>query len=186
MKLIFALGNPEPRYDATRHNVGFWAIDRYTSSHQATFTHKPKFQAVCTELHFDDQTVVLAKPTTYYNLAGDSYQLLTRFYNIEPSDALIIHDDLALPFGTIRTRIGGSDGGSNGLKSIISQGGKASCRLRIGIATEQRRHIYDRNFVLSRFSTDEHASLAMAWPHLTSLIDRFIAGNFEATTYHWS
>ncbi len=183
MKLIFALGNPEARYDDTRHNSGFAVADRYAAQVSATFLPKAKFKALIAEYVASDQKILIAKPTTYYNNVGESYQAITNFYNIAPKDTLIIADDLALPFGTLRTRVGGSDAGNNGIKSINSRGGETSKRLRIGISNALREQLADADFVLSKFSADEQAELRHKQPQLTHIIEGFIADQFVPTTY---
>ena len=108
MKLIIGLGNPEPRYDLTRHNVGFFALDRLADLAGLTFAPKSKFKADMAEFSIGNEKILLAKPTTYYNESGQAARAICDFYKIAPDDVLVIHDELSLPFGTIRTRTGGS------------------------------------------------------------------------------
>ena len=107
MKLLFALGNPEPRSDNTRHNVGFFVADEFARRTGVTFGEKTKFKALIAETTIGGEKVIIAKPTTFYNLVGESYRALADFYKIAPEDTLVIADDLALPFGTMRLREGG-------------------------------------------------------------------------------
>lgn len=183
MKLIFTLGNPENRYENTRHNVGFWAADDLAARRGAKFTEKSKFKCLLTETGAGDEKLLIAKPTTYYNLVGDSLQALMKFYSLDPQDVLVIHDDLALPFGTIRTRIGGSGGGNNGIKSINQQGGEDTLRLRIGIGNDLRERIDDADFVLSKFSAAETKKLADLQPKIAALVDDFLADTLATTTH---
>ena len=183
MKLIFALGNPEKRYDSTRHNVGYWLADFYAAESGSTWTEKSKFKAIVTEQGSGDEKVVIAKPTTYYNNVGESFRALLDFYNLDQSDVLIIADDLALPFGTIRTRIGGSDAGNNGIKSINMHGGAETNRLRIGIGNELKERMNDADFVLSRFSKNEAVVLTREAPAFLEIIAEFIEDNFNPTTH---
>ena len=184
MKLIFALGNPEKQYDGTRHNVGFNAINAFAESHKVKFVAKSKFRAELAEISVAGEKVILARPTTYYNLVGDSYRLLIDYYGIEPSDSLIIHDELALPFGTIRVREGGSDAGNNGIKSINKQGGQLAMRLRIGISNEHHQLIEDSEFVLSKFSkTEQDIFNTKIVPTLHGFITDFMAGKLSVTSH---
>lgn len=185
MKLIFALGNAELRYDGTRHNVGFAVIDRFARQEGISWNEKTKLKAAVAEIASGSEKIILAKPTTYYNLVGESYHAITNFYDITPEDVLIMHDDLALPFGTVRTRIGGSDGGSNGLKSLNTHGGEATNRLRIGIATPLREQIGDdAKFVLGAFSKSEIETLESSiTPKAVECIKLFIDGKHEPTTH---
>ena len=184
MKLIVAQGNPGPEYAATRHNVGFIVLEAYARKHSATFQAKDKFKAELAEFSEDSEKALLAKPQTFYNLTGESVRALVDFYKLNPEqDVLIIHDELALPFGTIRTRHSGSDAGNNGIKSINQHVGSDTSRIRIGIANELRERMDDASFVLSKFNTDENKVLEEKLPKIFSLIDAFIDGSFEATTH---
>ncbi len=183
MKLIFALGNPESKYDGTRHNVGFAVADSLVESHDQTFKNKPKFKADIAELNIDSEKVIVAKPTTYYNLVGESMRTIADFYGLAPSDILVIADDLALPVGTIRTRIGGSDAGNNGIKSINAHDGEQTNRLRIGTANPHVHTNDKSNFVLSKFGEIEKETLDKLQKDIDQTITSFIKGQFEPTTH---
>ena len=183
MKLIVGLGNPEPKYDNTRHNVGHHIIDSFASSRDATLKPQPKFKADIAEIYHGDEKVLLAKPATYYNLSGEAVREIADFYKIGPSDILVIHDELMLPFGTIRTRLGGSDAGNNGVKSVNEHMGPTTARIRVGVYNELRDRMDDANFVLGKFTADETKRLAEVAPKLHELIDSFISSRFETTTH---
>jgi len=179
MKLLVALGNPEPKYDNTRHNIGFFVADTFATAHGLTWQNKSKFKATVAE----GKGFVIAKPATYYNLVGESARAICDFYKISPHDVLIIHDDLALPLGTIRTRHGGSPAGNNGIKSITQHLGDTTARLRIGTHTEHRDTIDDATFVLNKFSTGERAIIDEQLPKITEFIESFLHDTFETTTH---
>lgn len=184
MKLIVGLGNPEKQYDGTRHNIGFTVLDRYAAQHDLTFTPKTKFKALVAEYDKGDERALLIKPTTYYNLVGESIRAIADFYKILPEDMLIIHDDLALPIGTLRTRLGGSDAGNNGVKSLNTHLLEPTThRLRIGTHADHRTLVGDADFVLSRFSSEEQESLDSLFPRIFQLIDAFVDGTLEHTTH---
>lgn len=184
MKLIFGLGNPGSNYDGTRHNVGFMALDELAAREGVEFAEKPKFKAFIAECNLAGEKVLLAKPSTFYNLAGESYRSLLDFYKLTPEDTLVIHDELALPFGTVRTRVGGSDAGNNGIKSVNLHGGTASNRIRVGVANEQRAIIGDTDFVLGRFSVEEREVLTeKVLPKTLEAIDEFANGNHSITSH---
>lgn len=183
MKLIIGLGNPEDRYENTRHNVGFKTLDDYAAAHGASFQQKDKFRASVAELSIGDEKVMLLKPTTYYNGSGEAAHLAADFYKLAPADVLVVHDELALPFGTIRTRVGGSDAGNNGVKSITQHLGPDTARIRIGVYNELRDRIDDADFVLSNFTKDEDMSLAEFSQKISAIIDNFVADNFDHTTH---
>lgn len=183
MKLILAQGNPESKYDNTRHNVGFAVIDEFAESHSLTWHEKSKFSALIAETTIDGEKVILAKPTTYYNETGQSARKLVDFYSILPEhDLLVVHDDLALPFGTIRTRKQGSDAGNNGIKSLNNHVGSDYHRIRIGIANDLRDQMGDVDFVLSKFSKDELEALQNLQPEFLQSINDFIHGTLVHDT----
>jgi peptidyl-tRNA hydrolase, PTH1 family len=184
MKLIIGLGNPEARYRDTRHNIGFCILTTFAEQHGVDFTLQTRFKACIAELRDSEgERIILAKPTTYYNLVGESYHALSDFYKIDASDTLVVHDELALPFGTIRTRIGGSDAGNNGIKSINQHGGSATHRLRIGTSNDQRATIPDEGFVLRCFTPQELSELSshvLGAAH--QYLGQFVDGSLSHTT----
>lgn len=181
MKIIFAQGNPEERYQATRHNVGFQIVDALAKIHGCAFISKPKFFANIAEYTIAGEKVLLVKPTTYYNETGRSLHAILDFYKLTPSETVIIHDDLALPFGTIRLRVGGSDAGNNGIKSINQHGGTATNRIRVGIAAKAHSAVTDIDFVLGKFTKDEQTLLTkQIIPATMGCIASFINDEFTA------
>ncbi len=178
MKIIFAQGNPEPKYSATRHNIGFTILDTIADNFNSKWLDQPKFNAVISEINSDNEKILLVKPTTYYNETGMSVRKLVDFYKLNPAtDMLVIHDDLALPFGTIRVRKHGSDGGNNGIKSINSYIGQNYWRIRIGTYNELRDRLDDANFVLSKFSAEESENIKKSIiPNTTTIIEQFCNG----------
>ena len=183
MKLVLGLGNPEEKFKNTRHNVGFRLLSEYAKEKGIEFHLKEKFRACIAELTVDGEKVLLAKPTTYYNLTGEAARLLIDFYKIVPEDVLVMHDELALPFGTIRTRSGGSDAGNNGVKSMNQHVGPNTARVRVGVYSELRDRIDDADFVLSNFTKDEDHALNELVSKTTQIIDAFITGDFHHTTH---
>jgi PTH1 family peptidyl-tRNA hydrolase len=178
MKLVIGLGNPEEKYSTTRHNVGFAALDQYADVKGLSFQSKDKFKAAIAESNSAGEKVIFAKPTTYYNLVGESARVIADFYKIEPEDILIMHDELALPFGVVRTRLSGSAAGNNGIKSIIEHIGHDTPRLRIGIHNDLATQIHDADFVLGKFTKDESEALQKTiLPKTIELIDEFVNGN---------
>lgn len=182
MKLLFALGNPGSRYDSTRHNVGFFVADEFARANGECFSEKAKFKAFIAEFTIAGEKVIVAKPATFYNNVGESYRAIADFYKIASEDTLVIADDLALPFGTMRLREGGSGGGNNGIKSLNAHGGKRTRRLRIGIANELHEKMNDADFVLSKFSATETAQLAKLLPQFMTTMHDFANDSFSVTT----
>lgn len=185
MKLIFAQGNPEPDYNHTRHNVGFLTLNAIAKDLDAKWKNQPKFHAITTEVNICGEKALLVKPTSYYNATGVSARKIIDFYKLDPtSDLLVIHDDLALPFGTIRVRKQGSGGGNMGIKSINTHIEPDYTRIRIGTGNELRQQMDDAEFVLAKFSADESKQLAKnVIPHAIKLIEQFCADSLEKTSY---
>ena len=184
MKIIFAQGNPGQTYAQTRHNIGFLVLDQLATSTGLKWSEKAKFKAQIAETAIAGEKVLLVKPTTFYNETGLSARALTDFYNIDISrDFLAVHDDLALPFGTIRNRRQGSDAGNNGIKSLNSHLGENYHRIRIGIHNDLRSRISDADFVLGRFSSEENLELEAIIGKTIELITSFVAGELIATTH---
>lgn len=185
MKIIFAQGNPEAQYDRTRHNVGFYIIDQFAKKHDLKWLEKPKFSCLLTDVTIDGEKVILVKPTTFYNETGVSARKLVDFYNLNVAeDFLVIHDDLALPLGTIRTRPQGSDAGNNGIKSLNSHLGPDYHRIRIGIWNELRDQMGDTDFVIGKFSKEESEQLENdIAPHVIQQIEKFCQGPLTPTSH---
>src|SRR5262245_59640375 len=120
MLLIVGLGNVGLGYNGTRHNVGFSAVEAFASVNNMVWQDKTKFKANLAESTLGKQKVLLAKPATFYNDSGQTVLAIKNFYKLKNQDILVIHDDLALPLGTVRVRNAGSDAGNNGIKSIIA------------------------------------------------------------------
>lgn len=184
MKVILAQGNPGNEYANTRHNVGFALLDAFARIHSAEFSEKAKFQADIAEISMSGEKILLVKPRTFYNETGRSARAIVDFYKLSPSDTLVAHDDLALPFGTIRVREKGRDAGNNGIKSLNAHLGEQYTRLRIGINTDVREKMGDAAFVLAKFSTAEQDALDKTiLPHARQLIEDFCTERL-ATTSH--
>lgn len=185
VKIIFAQGNPGADYDKTRHNVGFLMIDLLRDNIDGSQWKKhSKTNAEVSEISLGGEKVILVKPLTYYNETGLVARYFIDFYKLNPAtDLLVIHDDLALPFGTIRIREKGSDAGNNGIKSLNQHVGDNYARIRIGIWNELRDRIGDTDFVLSRFSGDETGKLSTSiLDAVEGFVDRFIVGKLESTS----
>ncbi len=152
MTLIVGLGNPDSKYKSNRHNVGFMVIDKLVDDHSCTHINKSPFRG---EL-YKSKDILFLKPHTYMNLSGESVRAVSNYY--KPEKIIIIHDDLDLPFGTLRYKSGGGHGGHNGLRSIDSHMGKDYYRVRIGIGKPDNK-VDVANFVLSDFPKLQNETL---------------------------
>lgn len=133
LELIVGLGNPGDQYAKTRHNAGFWLLDRIASHFNLEFRPQSKFRGNLAELLYTGRKVFLLKPTTFMNLSGQSVAAVANFYRIPLKNILIVHDDLDLPVGGVKLKLGGGHGGHNGLRDLIALGSREFWRLRIGI-----------------------------------------------------
>lgn len=154
MKLIIGLGNFEEKYLLTRHNVGFMMVDFFAKSNAQSFKNEKKLKSSIAKFRYNDEDIVLVKPLTYMNLSGEAVAAVMNFYKVEANDILVIYDDLSLDLGRVRFRPSGSDGGHNGIKSIIkSIGTRNFDRLKVGIGPQP--NIPSEIYVLQKFKPEE-------------------------------
>lgn len=160
-QLIVGLGNPEPKYDQTRHNIGFTAVDALARSWKISLSENRKFQGIYGEgTGPKGEKVRLLKPLTYMNLSGQAIRAATDWYKLPPESVLVIYDDMDLPQGRLRLRLSGSAGGHNGMKSAIAHLGTQNFpRLRIGIGkpanVSANGDAATISYVLGKFSQSE-------------------------------
>ncbi|MEI6741506.1 MAG: aminoacyl-tRNA hydrolase [bacterium] len=181
MKLIIGLGNPGQEYQETRHNLGFMVIDDLAKRLKVAVKFDKKLKAdVSVTIH--GETIILAKPQTFMNLSGDSVAKIAHFYKVSPADIWVVSDDIDLDFGTIRTRVGGSSGGHNGLKDIIAKIGENFARFRVGIKNETSADLPSEAFVLQKFNTSELAKLEDITSKAADMIIESIENGVEETS----
>lgn len=180
MKIIIGLGNPGSRYFRTRHNLGARVLDEIASRHDVRFNKQSKLRAEIAKLPTDD--VILVKPATYMNESGAAASLVANYYKAAASDILLISDDTNLDFGVARLRASGSDGGHNGLKSVISALGPEFIRLRLGVGNQALSAMPLENFVLDKFSPAEEKALPDLIKKAVDLAEEFIAGTAQHLT----
>lgn len=175
MKLIVGLGNPGTRYNFTRHNVGFLALDYCFKRYKAEWREKPFLGAIRGVI--DD--VVFIKPQNYYNETGKVVADYMRHFQIATSDLLVICDNFDLEFGKVRYRISGAAGGNNGLKSIdVALGTPNYGRIRVGTGNDElRTKLGDIEFVLSRFTPEEKEQLPEVLEEVLQKINDFVAND---------
>jgi PTH1 family peptidyl-tRNA hydrolase len=176
MRIIAGLGNPGDKYQFSRHNIGFMLVDKYALSRKLNFVKDGN------SLYAGRNTFKLIKPQTYMNLSGVA---IARY--VESSEELlVVCDDIYLPFGEIRLRQSGGDGGHNGLNSIISELRSDSFnRMRIGVGLPEHSHTLS-HYVLDDFSLEEFHTLEKTAEFAIKLIDCFIANGFQSMINHFS
>ena len=174
MYLIVGLGNIGEKYQLTRHNVGFMVIDGITKNLSTSNIQKSNFHSTLEKSGYD----LYAKPTTYMNNSGMAVQAIKEYYKLGIENIIVIHDDIDLPFGTVKFKIGGGHGGHNGLKSIDAHIGKDYIRVRIGIGKPQDKADV-ANYVLNNFSKEELNKLEDIIPHIINAINALKSEEIE-------
>lgn len=168
MKYIIGLGNIGSKYDQTRHNIGFMAIDAFAAAQQATFSPSKHF-ALTAKVMVAGEQVMLVKPTTYMNDSGKAVRAVLDYFGGTIDDVLVLVDDMDLPFGKLRFRGKGSAGGHNGLKSIMAHtDSQTFLRLKFGLGHPERDPQAVINYVLGKFTPAE-------MPAVDQMLDRSVA-----------
>lgn len=174
MYLVAGLGNPEKKYDYTRHNIGFAALALFADNNKINLS-KNKFKAIYGDGIINGEKVIAALPQTYMNLSGDSISEIAEFYKIPPENIIIINDDISLPLGAKRIRKKGSAGGHNGLKSIISRlGTDEFIRIKIGVGAPDNKDYDLADYVLGKFSKDEMKVLSTVLADVSDAVEMII------------
>ena len=162
--IIVGLGNPGAQYEGTRHNAGFLAID-YIADACGTKIDRARYRALTAEVTLAGKRVLLMKPQTFMNLSGEAVREAANFYHIPPENVIVLYDDVTLPVGRMRVRGKGSDGGHNGIKSIVAQlGSSAFPRIRLGVGEKPSPEYDLADWVLSRFGAAERETLSKTFP----------------------
>lgn len=169
MALLVGLGNPGPKYDATRHNIGFALVDALAAACAAE-EWKAKGKSLLCKATLGPHPLLLAKPQTYMNLSGEAVQALAAFYKIRPADIVVVTDDVTLPLGSIRIRPSGGHGGHNGLRNIIEHLGEGFPRIRVGVGLcPPGRDL--AGFVLARMTPAEQETLKQVHADFPKLLE---------------
>jgi len=185
VKLIAGLGNPGARYRFNRHNAGFLVLDRLAENCHISIG-QTGFEALFGKGTIAGQQVLLVKPQTYMNLSGSSIRKFFEYYRIDIDDVIVVHDDLDLPFGTIRIKTGGGPGGHKGLISIIDQLGDSDFnRIRLGIGKPDCREMVE-SYVLSPFSSGEANDLQQVINVAVEILTEILSSGIQAAMckYH--
>ncbi len=172
--LVVGLGNPGPKYEWTRHNMGFLVIDELAEREKIP-VQKLKYRALTNTAVIGGRSVLLMKPTTYMNLSGESVGEAARFYKIPPERVLVISDDVALPQGKLRVRRSGSAGGHNGLKNIISHlGSDQFPRIKVGVGGKPHPDHDMADWVLGKFTGQDRKVMEEAIARAADAVTLFL------------
>lgn len=176
MKLIIGLGNIGDKYSFTRHNAGFMVLDKWAFDDGFSFKEDKKLKCFIAK----KDNILFIKPTTFMNLSGEAVRAVMDYYKIEVKDILVIYDDISLDLGRIRFRANGSDGGHNGIKSIIQHTGtKNFDRLKVGIGPQP--NIPSENYVLSNFPKEQHEELKNVLKKSIEAVEFYLENGIEKT-----
>ncbi len=182
IKLFVGLGNPGPEYESTRHNAGFWWIDELARSLKVPLQMDKGYHGLVARTSVQGQTVWLLEPQTFMNLSGKSVAALARFYKIQPQEILVVHDELDLPPGEAKLKLGGSHAGHNGLRDIHAQLGTDNYwRLRLGVGHPGIKSEVI-HWVLKKPSLDHRIAIDQTIARSLKALPHFLSGEMGKAT----
>ena len=182
--MIVGLGNPGPEYARTRHNAGFMVIDLLAENLRVSYW-KDEAGAKVGLVRLGDDDLVLAKPQTFMNISGKAVRKLADAYGVDPTDVIIVHDDLDLPEETVRVKRGGGHGGHNGLRSVNEQMGADYIRVRVGIGRPPGRQD-PADFVLQPMRADAEERLEGVVPHAAQAVLHVLERGVESAMQEYN
>nr|WP_254925572.1 MULTISPECIES: aminoacyl-tRNA hydrolase [unclassified Rhodococcus (in: high G+C Gram-positive bacteria)] len=178
--LIVGLGNPGPQYEKTRHNVGFMVADALAGRIGGAFSSHKKSNSDIVQARLGRRSVVVAKPRTFMNLSGQPVAALARFFSIDAANIVVVHDELDIDFGDLRLKLGGGEGGHNGLRSISQHlSTKDYLRVRVGVGRPPGR-MDPASFVLKPFSAAERKDLGVVVEEAADAAELLLSAGLEA------
>lgn len=184
--LVVGLGNPDEKYRFTRHNAGFLALS-YLSQKQGFSITRSKFRSLCGDATFGGKRCLFLLPQTYMNNSGEAVREAAEFYKIPPENILVLFDDISLDVGTMRIRRKGSDGGHNGIKSILYHlGSDAFPRIKIGVGHKPHPDMDLADWVLSNFSETEQKTLFALFENVKNAAELVVGGKIDEAMNRYS
>jgi PTH1 family peptidyl-tRNA hydrolase len=181
--LIVGLGNPGQEYEATRHNIGFAALDAFAEANNFdSWVNKKDLKCEMASARLGDTQVILIKPTTFMNLSGEAAQAVAHFYKIPVDRIIAVYDEIDIEFGQIRLRRGGSSAGHNGVKSLIQHLGEEFGRVRIGIGPKEPEQMDSADFVLAKFSSEQQAQLKNLTRETSAILSEYAFSDGQLPT----
>jgi peptidyl-tRNA hydrolase, PTH1 family len=184
--LIVGLGNPGKKYEGTRHNIGFECLNAFVSDsdEMSDWILKKDLKCEISNGMMADTRVIAVKPNTFMNLSGEAVQAVSHFYKIQPQQIVVVHDELDIPYGQIRTRNGGGAAGHKGVKSLIQHIGEECDRIRIGINGAKPLSMESADYVLEHFSKAEAEHIAGLKKEVIAILTEYVySGSLTPTTY---
>lgn len=182
VKMIVGLGNPGSKYEKTKHNIGFMAIDNIVKNLDVTFTDDKNFKAQIGSTFINHEKVYFVKPTTFMNNSGIAVKALLTYYNIDITDLIVIYDDLDMEVSKLRLRSKGSAGGHNGIKSIIAHiGTQEFNRIKVGIGRPLKGMTVIKH-VMGQFNTEDNIAISLTLDRVVNVVKFYLQENdFEKT-----
>ena len=175
MRLLVGLGNPGPRYAGNRHNIGFMAVDAIVRRHSFSAIRE-RFHSLTAEGTIDGEKVLAVAPQTFMNDSGRAVQAAMTFYKLQPTDIIVIYDEIDLPLGKVRVKRGGGAGGHNGIRSIDAHIGTDYWRVRMGVDHPGQKEMV-KAYVLMDFFKEEHAQVQAMLDAVADAIPLMVAGD---------
>jgi PTH1 family peptidyl-tRNA hydrolase len=175
MRLLVGLGNPGPRYAGNRHNIGFMAVDAIVRRHSFS-SIRERFHSLTAEGTIDGEKVIALAPQTFMNDSGRAVQAAVQFFKLQPTDVIVIYDEIDLPLGKVRVKRGGGAGGHNGIRSIDAHIGADYCRVRMGVDHPGQKELV-KSYVLMDFFKEEHETVQSMLDAVADAIPLMIAGD---------
>ena len=179
--LVAGLGNPGAAYEATRHNVGFWAVADLADRHGSSFSLNSRMKAEVASFMRTEAKYIVVKPTTFMNLSGEAVGALAKFHKIQPADIIVVHDEIDLDPSRIRVKLGGGDNGHNGLKSIRAHLGTGDFhRVRVGVGRPPGRQP-SADWVLAKMRPKELEEMRVDAAVAADAVECLVANGLTAT-----
>lgn len=179
ISVVAGLGNPGSKYQNTRHNIGFGVVEALAKHLGAKWKTQAKFESEIAEITYSEQKILLVKPQTFMNHSGRALGALMRYRRLEPTNLLLVFDDITLDFARCKLSLNGSAGGHNGVADLLSQVGTGFGRFRIGVGAKTHKSMDLADYVLSQFSGDESKLLNEQMPTYVEHLLRIIDSDFD-------
>jgi len=181
IKLVVGLGNPQKNLLLTRHNVGYWYLDKLLEKFDSKLVEDKKLNSFWCKVEYKGDSIYLVKPSLFINDSGKSISSFIKYYKISPENILVIHDDIDLNVGDTRLKFGGGHGGHNGLRDIINHIGKNYWRLRVGVGHPGEKSLV-HNYVLNNPSKKDNLEITISINESFENIDILLDGQFDKYT----
>ncbi len=179
LKIIAGLGNPDDKYDRTLHNAGFWFVDAVVRKYGGTLRYEKKFDADVGKTTIRGQDVWLVKPQSYMNLSGGPVRAMLDYYRLKADDLLVAHDEIDLPPGTVKLKLGGGHGGHNGIRDVIKHCGRDFVRLRLGVGHPGEKSKVS-GYVLKKGSAEIEAAVERNIDDAAAVLEDWVDDNLNA------